>query len=92
MTTATLETKILPKRYNGWANYETWNVALWIQNDQWLYNTAKACVTYCAIGETPYDKFIRCMENVDKFTTKDGVRWDDEEINCDEILEMMNEL
>ena len=22
------------KTYNGWSNYETWNVALWIDNDQ----------------------------------------------------------
>ncbi len=22
------------KTYNGWTNYETWNVALWIDNDQ----------------------------------------------------------
>lgn len=24
----------IEKRYNGWKNYETWNVALWISNDQ----------------------------------------------------------
>ena len=22
------------KRYNGWTNYETWNVALWLANEQ----------------------------------------------------------
>ena len=27
--------------YNGWANYETWNVALYINNDYVLYNLAK---------------------------------------------------
>ena len=26
------------KTYNGWTNYETWNVALWCDNDQGSYN------------------------------------------------------
>jgi hypothetical protein len=26
------------KGYNGWTNYETWNVKLWLDNDQGLYN------------------------------------------------------
>jgi hypothetical protein len=29
------------KTYNGWSNYETWNVALWIDNEQDLYKDAK---------------------------------------------------
>ena len=24
--------------YNGWKNYETWNVKLWLDNDQGTYN------------------------------------------------------
>lgn len=24
--------------YNGWSNYETWNVALWFDNDEGLYD------------------------------------------------------
>ena len=27
--------------YNGWKNYETWNVALWMQNDEGFYGVAQ---------------------------------------------------
>lgn len=27
-------------KYQGWANYPTWAVALWIDNDQYMYNEA----------------------------------------------------
>jgi hypothetical protein len=85
-----IETKQMTQQtYNGWANYETWNVSLWMQNDQFLYNTAIACVDYRNEGEMPYTKFIRCMANCNKFATKDGVAWCDENINHDEINEMM---
>jgi hypothetical protein len=32
------------ERYNGWANRETWNTALWILNDEGLYDAAKHVV------------------------------------------------
>jgi len=89
--TATLST------YNGWANYETWNVSLWIQNNQFLYNTAKACVEFHDVAfETPYEKFVRCMTKgqIGQMLgeTNDGVAWDDELVNHNEINKMMLEL
>ena len=85
--TATLE-----MTYNGYANYETWNVALWIQNDEYLYNTAKACVEFCGDNDTPYEKFIRCMMNIDRDITRDNVRWDSDAVDLEEINEVLNDL
>ena len=41
MTNSTFQTTIEDTTYNGWENYETWNVALWIGNDEGLYNLAR---------------------------------------------------
>ena len=80
---------------NGYANYQTWNVALWMQNDEFLYNTAKACVEFCGDNETPWDKFVRAMTHgqIGRYLveTGDGVRWDDDSIDADRINEMMLE-
>ena len=29
-----------PEKYNGWNDWTTWNVALWIRNDECYYNIA----------------------------------------------------
>jgi hypothetical protein len=82
--------------YNGWANYETWNVSLWMQNDEFLYNTAKACVEYCGDNETPWQKFQRCMIDgqIGRMLgkTRDGVKWNDPKIDAEAINEMMADL
>ena len=91
-----LNTNQMDETYNGWQNWETWSASLWISNDEFLYNTAKACVTYCDANETPYDKFERCMMTgtIGKFLRKngDGLAWNDPAINRDEMNEMMAEL
>ena len=82
--------------YNGWTNYETWNASLWINNDQFLYNTAKACVIYCEAFDTPWSKFVRCMMDgimgSHLLQTGDGVSWDNPKIDAKSMNEMMAEL
>jgi hypothetical protein len=35
------EQSIAEQGYNGWSNYETWNVALWLSNDEGTYNLTR---------------------------------------------------
>jgi hypothetical protein len=82
MTTTTKPMTVTYKRnpdapgYNGWTNYETWNVALWINNDEGLYNIANEC--------SCYQEFI---DNISEFMlqTPDGVRFNDPAVNVIEL-------
>jgi len=81
--------------YNGYRNYETWNVSLWISNDEFLYQTAKSCVIYCDAFDTPWSYFVRCMMGgllTDFYKTGDGVSWDDPRIDADKMNEVLKEL
>ena len=72
----------LPKKeYNGWSDWTTWNCALWIGNDEGLYNMARNCVDY-----------IDFINNVIDFLPKtpDGAKWDGADVF--EMNEMMAEL
>ena len=83
MTNSTFQTTIEDTTYNGWENYETWNVSLWIQNDEGLYNLARRSYSY--------QDFVR--RNFEEgATTLDGVKWDDVNLNLVELDEMMEEL
>ena len=35
-----------PEKYNGWTDWTTWNCALWINNEQSIYNVAAECNDY----------------------------------------------
>ena len=73
----------LPKReYNGWTDWTTWNCALWIGNDEGLYEWAK--------GIRNYGMFIELMREFDMKKTPDGAKW--EEADFTEMQEMMDEL
>ena len=72
--TTSYQSNALDISYNGWENYETWNVALWINNDQSLYNIAHEAGDYEAFVEFMIDLF-------DNASTPDGVRYDDPRVN-----------
>jgi len=70
--------------YNGWANYETWNVALWIGNDEGLYSIAREGRDYAAFRET--------MRELGSTETPDGVAWNDSGLDTDELDACIREL
>lgn len=67
--------------YNGWANYETWNVALYINNDFDFYKISQGCKTYA--------EFLQKTVGVRGPTTPDGVPWLSHRVNKREIADML---
>jgi hypothetical protein len=72
--TATYQTNALDISYNGWCNYETFNVALWINNDEGLYDFAAECGDYETLVNRLYEEY-----GVKE--TKDGVKFADPKVN-----------
>jgi hypothetical protein len=66
--------------YNGYKNYETWNVALWISNDEGLYNISRECANY-----TEFKDYIRECNGSIAVETPDNVAWNDSGIDEDEV-------
>jgi hypothetical protein len=69
--------------YNGCKNYQTWNVQLWIANDEGLYNLARGC--------DDYSDFVESMREFGSLETMDGVAWNDSGIDLDELKEFWDE-
>jgi len=47
------------KEYNGWTNYPTWCVALWIDNDQGLYHMARETVNQATDYDIRKDLYLK---------------------------------
>tara|TARA_B100001778_G_C18580404_1_gene627125 strand:- start:1594 stop:1851 length:258 start_codon:yes stop_codon:yes gene_type:complete len=75
--------------YNGWKNRETWNVVLWIQNDEGLYHFARDCGSYQvfvdSLKEMSGDSSIG-------YQTPDGVAWNDSGLDYPRLDEFFLEL
>jgi hypothetical protein len=79
-------------KYNGWTNRQTWNVALWIGNDEGLYNMARAIARRCNEDDSPYEAFANEMRELGATETPDRVAYNDSALDIDELDDMMREL
>ena len=66
-------------RYNNWTNYETWNVALWLDNDQgtqeWVQDLAQSCWE----AASPTDVLTR--DEAARFALADALKeWHEERV------------
>ena len=72
-----------PEKYNGWSDWTTWNVALWIRNDLTYYGIAKECKDYM-------DFLFEMHSMIGSFATPDGADWG--EANIEEMNEVIEEI
>ena len=72
-----------PEKYNGWSDWTTWNVALWIRNDLTYYGIAKECRDYM-------DFLFEMHSMIGSFATPDGADWG--EANIEEMNEVIEEI
>lgn len=77
--------------YNGWTNYHTWNVALYIANEYPLYIAAREYAQEKT--EATYRGYLdRHMSPEFGDITPDGVSWTDPALDHDELDAFIREL
>lgn len=82
-------------QYNGWTNYETWNVKLWIDNDQgsyeyWRERTRESGGDVADLAQWLRDEHEDGMPEIDG-TYADLLRGALSDVNWHEIAESMIE-
>jgi hypothetical protein len=80
----------MEEEYNGWKNYETWNVALHLGNDEGTY---RAIVEYVKDSlnnkeDLSYDRLIEYL-GIEDESTSDGIRWDYFRIDRKEMFDWL---
>jgi hypothetical protein len=77
--------------YNGWKNRSTWNVALWINNDELLYKRAISFMEHYENQKSPYKSFLVHNE-MQEDKTPDGIKFLSASLDYKALDEMMRDL
>ena len=73
------------KTYNGWANRATWNVSLWLNNDESMYREMQKFARRFNVNAELAETLVR--QNVWPIETPDGDKLSD--VKWSEIARMM---
>jgi len=74
--------------YQGWKNRQTWNVALWINNDRSLY---ESMIEYVNTHKHPYYLGLIKYLGLEGQYTNDGIKWDGTRLCHKELTDMLRE-
>jgi hypothetical protein len=80
----------MPEDYNGWKNYETWNVALYLNNDEQTYEAVNEYVrdTLDSTDDLSYDGLLEYL-GIEDESTPDGIRWNYFRVDRQEMFEWL---
>lgn len=62
----------MSKEYNGHRSHSAWNVSLWLNNDEGLYNLARACIRLASNRNEAAARFVRELADQGVTKTPDG--------------------
>ena len=79
-----------PKEYNGWKNRNTWNIAMWINNDYALYLSATLFMKDYK-GAMPYRDWIK-VAGLENKATIDGCKYNASDLAYADLNNMMKGL
>ena len=81
----------MTESYNGWKNRQTWNVSLWINNEESLYRAAVEFVKNNKDKRKLYSDFIK-YEGLENSRTPDNIAYISTNLDYEALNNMMREL
>lgn len=79
--------------YNGWKNYETWNIALWVNNDESLYRAFRLIKQRRIKATQAVNYRMIILElGLERDRTPDNVNYISSVLDYEELDEMIAEL